>query len=171
MANYDLEAGENRRICKIKKRNKRRERTSSGDRNRPEKAKERAKVENNNRVIVKDDDKNLEKVKLPSNQGKANAQIINNKQTDTFLDYESARPKKRNCMAPMTKEAYDVQQSVVREVYDPSTGRTRLIRGSGEVIEKIVRKDEHFQINKMATFGDGMSFSRDLASVRKKQRR
>jgi len=171
MANYDLEARKNRRICKIKKRYKRRERTSSGDKNRPEKAKERAKVENNNRVVVKDDDKNLEKVKLPSNQGIANAKIISNKQSDTFSDYESARPKKRNCMAPMTKEAYDVQQSVVREVYDPSTGRTRLIRGSGEVIEKIVRKDEHFQINKMATFGDGMSFSRDLASVRKKQRR
>ncbi|EDV22645.1 uncharacterized protein TRIADDRAFT_59110 [Trichoplax adhaerens] len=51
--------------------------------------------------------------------------------------------------APMTKEEWDKQQSVIRRVYDPETGRNRLIKGSGEILEEIVSKEQHQRINKV----------------------
>lgn len=68
-------------------------------------------------------------------------------------------------MKPMTKEQYEMQQAVVREVYDPETNRIRLVRGSGEIIERIVRRQEHLSINQVATIGDGRSFTRGIAAV------
>lgn len=46
-------------------------------------------------------------------------------------------------MKPMTKEEWDARQSVIRKVVDPETGRTRLIKGDGEVLEEIVTKERH----------------------------
>ncbi|KAK7165493.1 hypothetical protein R3I94_003757 [Phoxinus phoxinus] len=63
---------------------------------------------------------------------------------------------------PMTKEEYDARQSIIRRVVDPETGRTRLIRGDGEVLEEIVTKDRHKDINKQATKGDGDAFQKRL---------
>ncbi|KAF7240805.1 ADP-ribosylation factor-like protein 6-interacting protein 4 [Varanus komodoensis] len=51
-------------------------------------------------------------------------------------------------MKPMTKEEWDARQSVIRRVVDPETGRTRLIKGDGEVLEEIVTKERHKEINK-----------------------
>lgn len=64
----------------------------------------------------------------------------------------------RNRMAPMTKEQWEQQQSTVRRVYDETTGRHRLIKGDGEVMEEIVSRDRHRAINKQATKGDGDYF-------------
>uniref|UniRef100_A0A7M4FLP9 ADP-ribosylation factor-like protein 6-interacting protein 4 n=1 Tax=Crocodylus porosus TaxID=8502 RepID=A0A7M4FLP9_CROPO len=61
-------------------------------------------------------------------------------------------------MKPMTKEEWDARQSVIRKVVDPETGRTRLIKGDGEVLEEIVTKERHKEINKQATRGDGLVF-------------
>lgn len=61
-------------------------------------------------------------------------------------------------MKPMTKEEWEKQQSVVRRVYDPETGRNRLVKGDGEIIEEIVSKDRHKEINKQSTTGDGLFF-------------
>ncbi|XP_039518093.1 ADP-ribosylation factor-like protein 6-interacting protein 4 [Pimephales promelas] len=63
---------------------------------------------------------------------------------------------------PMTKEEYDARQSIIRRVVDPETGRTRLIRGDGEVLEEIVTKERHKDINKQATKGDGDAFQKRL---------
>ncbi|XP_019741087.1 ADP-ribosylation factor-like protein 6-interacting protein 4, partial [Hippocampus comes] len=63
---------------------------------------------------------------------------------------------------PLTKEEYDARQSVIRRVVDPETGRTRLVRGEGEIIEEIVSREKHKDINKQATKGDGSSFQRML---------
>ncbi|XP_059405650.1 ADP-ribosylation factor-like protein 6-interacting protein 4 [Carassius carassius] len=63
---------------------------------------------------------------------------------------------------PMTKEEYEARQSVIRRVLDPETGRTRLIRGDGEILEEIVSKDRHKEINKKATKGDGDAFQNRL---------
>ncbi|KAI9553068.1 hypothetical protein GHT06_020959 [Daphnia sinensis] len=60
--------------------------------------------------------------------------------------------------APMTKEEYDKQQNTLRRVVDPETGRTRLIRGSGEVVEEIVSRERHQAINRKATIADGNFF-------------
>ncbi|XP_014678015.1 PREDICTED: ADP-ribosylation factor-like protein 6-interacting protein 4 [Priapulus caudatus] len=68
----------------------------------------------------------------------------------------------RKVRAPMTKEEYDKQQSIVRRMYDPETGRSRLVRGEGEIIEEIVSRERHKEINRQATRGDGMSFQMGL---------
>ncbi|KAM5191348.1 ADP-ribosylation factor-like protein 6-interacting protein 4 isoform 3-T3 [Mantella aurantiaca] len=61
-------------------------------------------------------------------------------------------------MKPMTKEEWDARQSVIRRVVDPETGRMRLIKGDGEVLEEIVSRDKHRDINKQATANDGFTF-------------
>ncbi|XP_062930102.1 ADP-ribosylation factor-like protein 6-interacting protein 4 [Mobula hypostoma] len=61
-------------------------------------------------------------------------------------------------MRPMTKEEWEARQSVVRHVVDPETGRKRLIKGDGEVLEEIVSFERHKEINKQATRGDGFTF-------------
>ena len=50
----------------------------------------------------------------------------------------------------MTKEEYEKKRNVIRRVVDPDTGRSRLIRGEGEVLEEIVSKDKHKEINKVS---------------------
>ena len=68
----------------------------------------------------------------------------------------------RKSLKPMTKEEWDKQQSVIRKVYDPDTGRTRLVKGDGEILEEIVSEARHREINKTATAGDGASFQAGL---------
>lgn len=63
---------------------------------------------------------------------------------------------------PLTKEEYEARQSVIRRVLDPATGRTRLVRGDGEILEEIVSKEKHKEINKQATKGDGNAFSKRM---------
>ncbi|XP_063705521.1 ADP-ribosylation factor-like protein 6-interacting protein 4 [Culicoides brevitarsis] len=64
--------------------------------------------------------------------------------------------------APESREEYEKRQSVVRKVYDEETGRHRLIKGDGEVIEEIVSKSRHDEINKAATQSDGSTFQNKL---------
>lgn len=63
---------------------------------------------------------------------------------------------------PLTKEEYEARQSIIRRVVDPDTGRTRLVRGEGEIIEEIVSRERHKDINKQATKADGNAFQRKL---------
>jgi len=65
-------------------------------------------------------------------------------------------------MVPMSREEHDREQSRIREVYDPLSGRVRLVRGSGEIIERIVSSDAHKRINAVATTGDGRAFARGI---------
>ncbi|XP_034026246.1 ADP-ribosylation factor-like protein 6-interacting protein 4 [Thalassophryne amazonica] len=69
---------------------------------------------------------------------------------------------------PLTKEEYEARQSVIRRVVDPETGRTRLMRGEGEIIEEIVSREKHREINKQATRGDADAFQRKLGLNRQK---
>jgi hypothetical protein len=64
---------------------------------------------------------------------------------------------------PLTQQQYLELQSQIREVVDPHTGRKRWMRGTGEIVERIVSRDEHLSLNKTATRGDGSSFARDIA--------
>jgi len=61
-------------------------------------------------------------------------------------------------MRPMTREEWEARQSVVRRVYDEETGRTRLVKGDGEILEEIVSRQRHQEINKQATKSDGDAF-------------
>jgi len=69
---------------------------------------------------------------------------------------------KKAVMVPMTREQYEYQQSQVREVYDEESGRYRLVRGTGEIIERIVSRADHLHINQTATRGDGSSFAKSV---------
>lgn len=60
--------------------------------------------------------------------------------------------------APETREAYEARQSRLRRVVDPETGRERLIKGDGEVLEEIVSRNRHKEINRKATASDGEFF-------------
>ncbi|ESO01246.1 hypothetical protein HELRODRAFT_192268 [Helobdella robusta] len=74
-------------------------------------------------------------------------------------------PKTKECSrimkkmkTPMTKEEWDKEQKKLKRIYDPETGRNRLIRGSGEVMEEIVSKKRQKEINKNATTNDGQFY-------------
>jgi hypothetical protein len=73
---------------------------------------------------------------------------------------------KRGC--PETKQDYDKRQSVIRRVVDEETGRTRLVKGDGEIIEEIVSREKHMEINKLATKSDAKSFERKSLDLAKK---
>jgi hypothetical protein len=62
----------------------------------------------------------------------------------------------------MSREEYEAQHQQVRAVVDPATGRMRMMRGTGEIIESIVSRAQHHIINQMATRGDGDSFARQV---------
>lgn len=71
----------------------------------------------------------------------------------TLVDVSSRRG-----VGPITQEEWQAQQSVIRRVLDPTTGRTRLIKGDGEVLEEIVSRDKQRSLNKEATRADGNAF-------------
>ena len=72
--------------------------------------------------------------------------------------------KKQQMMIPMTRQQFELEQSQIRSVYDPESGRVRLIRGSGEIIESMVRRSQHIAINQIATRSDGQSYTRNVFS-------
>ncbi|XP_018608444.2 ADP-ribosylation factor-like protein 6-interacting protein 4 [Scleropages formosus] len=76
-----------------------------------------------------------------------------------MTDEQKARLSTRR---PLTKEEWEAQQSIIRRVVDPETGRTRLVRGEGEILEEIVSREKHKDINKQATKGDGSTFQKRL---------
>jgi hypothetical protein len=100
--------------------------------------------------------KKLKKIETP--------QKVEESSADIPLDLMT----KARAMAPMTKAEWEKSQSVVRRVYDESTGRHRLIKGDGEVIEEIVSRDRHMAINRQATRGDGDYFQTKMAGTLKK---
>lgn len=64
--------------------------------------------------------------------------------------------------APETREEYEKRQSIIRRVVDEETGRSRLIKGDGEIIEEMVTRDRHMQINKQATKTDAQTFEKNI---------
>ena len=77
-------------------------------------------------------------------------------------EIEAAKRHKSRSMVPMSREQYETQQNTIREVYDEESGRYRLVRGTGEIIERIVSRSQHASINQQATRGDGNSFARGI---------
>ena len=69
-------------------------------------------------------------------------------------------------MRPMTPAEYKAKREAVKRVQD-DTGRWRLVRGDGEVLEEIVSRDRHLAINKQATRGDGEGFLKTLGLDKK----
>eukprot|EP00124_Ichthyophonus_hoferi_P003334 Ihof_evm4s283 gene=Ihof_evmTU4s283 len=63
----------------------------------------------------------------------------------------AVREKRRRLMAPISHTDHVKQESKINRVFDNDTGRWRLVKGSGEIVEEIVSKDQQRIINKMAT--------------------
>ncbi|KAI5695657.1 hypothetical protein M8J75_001502 [Diaphorina citri] len=101
------------------------------------------------------DKKRIKKIKLSNDSGPGPAV------PDSVI-------QKSKAMAPMSKEEWEKKQNEIRRVYDQETGRYRLIKGDGEVLEEIVSRSRHREINKQATAGDGNFFQTTLASQIKK---
>ena len=79
---------------------------------------------------------------------------------DTNTDHDPVR--RTPPMIPMTRQQYEQEQSQIRSVYDPVSGRVRQIRGSGEIIETIVTRSQHTRINQIATQTDGQHYSQQV---------
>jgi Nuclear RNA-splicing-associated protein len=62
----------------------------------------------------------------------------------------------------MTREQYEAERAIVRQVYDSETGRVRLVRGTGEILEQIVSRGDHQRINRIATQGDGAAYAHQV---------
>ncbi|KAK2710701.1 ADP-ribosylation factor-like protein 6-interacting protein 4 isoform X2 [Artemia franciscana] len=75
-------------------------------------------------------------------------------------DFILSEPSRSMC--PMTKEEWEAKKSIIRHIVDPETGRKRLVRGDGEILEEIVSRDRHKEINKLATQADGAFFQKTL---------
>lgn len=110
-------------------------------------------------AITKEDSGNLP----ISNNGIA---IFNN--DDDSSPPPNTTPNKQNPQSqatvrgPMTQCEYSKLQSTIREVIDPHSGRIRHVRGTGEIIERIVSREEHLRLNRNATVRDGNGFVRDI---------
>ncbi len=109
----------------------------------------------------------VEPQKLLSEQEQTKATTVatalpREKSVEASVPDETVIQPKRKAMIPMSKEEYDKEQSKIREVYDPLSGRVRLVRGNGEIVERIVSSAAHRQINSLATSGDGLAFSRGI---------
>ncbi|XP_075975960.1 ADP-ribosylation factor-like protein 6-interacting protein 4 isoform X2 [Anticarsia gemmatalis] len=119
--------------------------------------KEQKKTEKALKKKIKEDKKKLKKKhrsKSTSQSRDDNAAAEENASADIPLELM----EKSKAMAPMTKEEWEKRQSVVRKVLDEESGRYRLIKGDGEVLEEIVSRDRHKQINRQATHADGAFF-------------
>ena len=89
---------------------------------------------------------------------------LKNKPQESEKVQNFAEEENKSQHKPMTKEEYDKKQSVVKRVFDEDTGRMRLVKGDGEIIEEIVSASRQKEINKMATHSDGQSFQASLNS-------
>ncbi|KAI8388714.1 nuclear RNA-splicing-associated protein-domain-containing protein [Radiomyces spectabilis] len=76
---------------------------------------------------------------------------------------ETSHHGRRQVMVPMTKESYEKERSIIRRELDPDTGRMRLVRATGEILESVVTRDQHRAINKTATLSDGINFQARLS--------
>ena len=87
-----------------------------------------------------------------SNAQSSNAQSSHAQSSNALEDERAAR---RAAMAPMRPEEarmrHEEALANVREEFDASTGRMRLVRGTGEIIERIVSKTEQTAIRDRAT--------------------
>ncbi|CAG9579602.1 unnamed protein product [Danaus chrysippus] len=99
-----------------------------------------------------------EKRKLKRKQSEERSQNQEKTKDEASSDIPLELMEKSKAMAPMTKEEWEKRQSVIRRVQDEETGRYRLIKGDGEVIEEIVSRDRHKEINRQATMADGNFF-------------
>lgn len=106
---------------------------------------------------------------ITANSSEAPQSFSSSKTATVVTDPAAPQPLQTKVKkAPMSREEYEALRNTVREIYDEQTGRYRLVRGTGEIIERIVSRQDHQSINRQATYGDGQSFARQVYRQAKK---
>lgn len=156
-----LEGCSHKRLKKSKKFKKKRDRHTSSETSSvsdsslsSEEKKHRAKKHKKKKLKEKLK-KQKKKSKAKDEEGSENECVIGPAIPNNLVE-QSRR------MAPETREEWEKRQNVIKRVYDEQTGRYRLVKGDGEVLEEIVSKDRHKEINKQATLGDNQYFQSKL---------
>lgn len=106
-----------------------------------------------------------EKEKKHKSKVEAALALLKEQEKASKKEQDSQEQEESKSFKPMTKEEWDLRQSEVRRVYDPETGRNRLVKGDGEIIEEIVSKDRHKEINKQSTEGDGLWYAKKMGTT------
>lgn len=88
---------------------------------------------------------------------------INSGDKNPSTAIETPKQSEAQAKGPMTQAQYLQLQTQIREVVDPATGRVRLVRGTGEIVERIVSKIEHQHLNALATRRDGDGYTKEVA--------
>jgi len=143
-----------RKDKKDKKRKKKKKKVSSSSDSDSDSSEEEAKKK---KKKIKKDKKKKKKKPIEDCEAELRASIAE------VEEERKRREEERKKKAPMTKEEWEKKQSVVRREFDEDTGRVRLIKGDGEVLEECVSRERQQEINWAATRADGASFQRDLA--------
>ncbi|XP_032236509.2 ADP-ribosylation factor-like protein 6-interacting protein 4 [Nematostella vectensis] len=155
----DGENSDSSRERSIKKHKKKKKRKKKIKKNRKKTMENESKNEKNKRGPVKNNEDDLKPgTNLSPKQPSDKPENKSGASYDMGLEHKTVK----RSMVPMTKEEYEKQQNVIRRVYDEETGRHRLIKGDGEILEEIVSYDRHKAINKKATQGDGTFFASKL---------
>ncbi|XP_046967472.1 ADP-ribosylation factor-like protein 6-interacting protein 4 [Vanessa cardui] len=152
-----------------KEKSKKRRRSSSSSSSSSDSSREKKKLRKLKKKLKKEQKKTEkilkkklkeEKKKLKKKKQEDRGQSIDSehKIEESSADIPLELMERSKAMAPMTKEEWEKRQSIVRRVQDEETGRYRLIKGDGEVLEEIVSRDRHKQINRQATMADGDFF-------------
>ncbi|XP_078277818.1 ADP-ribosylation factor-like protein 6-interacting protein 4 [Rhinoraja longicauda] len=136
--------------CRHKKRSRSTKRRKEKERRR----KKKSKKEKKRRKVKVESEGGSEPVTLSGGVAGPPEQLREQPE-QSGTDEQTARIQ---AMRPMTKEEWDARQSIIRRVVDPESGRERLIKGDGEILEEIVTKDRHKEINKHVSRGDGFTF-------------
>ncbi|CAD5121030.1 DgyrCDS9571 [Dimorphilus gyrociliatus] len=72
----------------------------------------------------------------------------------------------KNFMRPMTYDEWKKKSQEIRREFDPESGRIRLIRGEGEIIEEIVSKKRQMEINRNSTLADGEFYAKTAGTYK-----
>jgi len=149
-----LQDKKHRKEKKDKKRKKKKKKVSSSSDSDSDSSDEESKKK---KKKVKKDKKKKKKKPIEDCEAELRASIAE------VEEERRRREEERKKKAPMTKEEWEKKQSVVRREFDEDTGRVRLIKGDGEVLEECVSRERQQEINRAATRADGASFQRDVA--------
>lgn len=153
----DSEASDNSKAKKKKKKKKKSADSSTdseaSDDSRAKKRKKKEKKSKKSKKSKKDPKEQLEEL---------TASIAELEKKAHMAPELVAELEKRAQMTPMTKEAWEKQKTSVRKEFDEDTGRMRLVRGTGEIMEECVSKERMKEINRQATKADGDSFQREI---------
>lgn len=119
------------------------------------KHKERKEKKKKSKKLKKHSKEKKDKEKKTDEEKVADVAVDDKSNDDFAIPVELMNSKSH---APETPEEYQQRQNRIRREIDPVTGRSRLIKGDGEILEEIVTKERHKTINKEATKGDGEFF-------------